>query len=218
MKSKRGYIFDFDGVIMDSERYTYPSVIEVVAAYGCVLTDFDEDAFSGAAWQDIESAVKARLPELEQRSLADDFAAAFHRRVLDGSTPLIPGVDQAIERASTLGAVAVATASRGALVRRALTAAQLDKFVGCVVSADDCDRPKPDPQCFELAAQSLGVALSDSIIFEDSVVGLTAARATVATVVAIHHGRPMMDRAWALCDQAAPNFIALLDTPIFASS
>jgi beta-phosphoglucomutase-like phosphatase (HAD superfamily) len=65
------------------------------------------------------------------------------------------------------------------------------------VSAEDCQRSKPDPECFQIAAQRLGIACERCLVFEDSVAGLQAARAAGMHTIAIGPGAdkaPLSDR------------------------
>ena len=60
-----------------------------------------------------------------------------------------------------------------------------EKLFEFIITQEDIDRPKPDPQGFLIAMEKLGMDSKHTIIFEDSEVGLQAAETTGATVFAV---------------------------------
>ncbi|KAJ2903044.1 hypothetical protein GGI21_004478 [Coemansia aciculifera] len=79
---------------------------------------------------------------------------------------------------------AVVTAATKALAQTRLEQAQLP-MPKCLVTASDVAQGKPHPECYELGAKMLGIAVNDVVVFEDSVNGVLAGRAAGATVVGV---------------------------------
>jgi HAD superfamily hydrolase (TIGR01509 family) len=182
-------ICDCDGVLVDSEIIADHALLETLT-----------ETFPGI---DFEPAVKTAFGQQTSRFLAHletifDIAmpAGFFDTVearvsaeLAKSLGPITGVRCALQRVSL--PVAVVSNSRMERVRSSVRRAGLDEIVGeRVFSAEQVARPKPYPDVYLFAAETLGVAPERCLVVEDSVAGLTAARAagmmTIAFVGASH--------------------------------
>ena len=99
-------------------------------------------------------------------------------------TNVLPGVVSFLEELSTNGIqLALSSASRSA--RKVLQSTHLEQYFDVVVDGYSTRKSKPDPECFQLAARDLGVAPSDCLVFEDSLLGVKAANFGGFTVVGI---------------------------------
>jgi len=174
-----GLIFDFDGLIVDTEFPVYQAWAETYDDHGheLRLEDYtgcvgsDETAFNPA--EELERLLGRPLdwPSLH---------AARHLRVrelLAGAEPL-PGVIGLVEDAREAGlGCAVASSSRREWVEPWLVRLGLREAFREVVTLDDVSRPKPSPELFELALRRLGLAPGEAVVLEDSRNGLLAALA-----------------------------------------
>lgn len=90
---------------------------------------------------------------------------------------------------------AVVTSAPRALAERRITAAGLPS-PAVMITAEDVERGKPAPDCFLLAAERLGHAIADCLVFEDAPAGIAAAEAAGASVVVITatHTHPLATR------------------------
>lgn len=172
-------IFDCDGVLVDSEPIAARLTAEAVSELGFPMTaelakaEFLGDTFANIikrVEQRIGRAVPADWPARSQANLL----AALKREL----TP-VPGVRFAIE--ALLGAgVTLAVGSQGSHEKMQLTLSVtelLPFFAGRIFSATQVDRPKPAPDLFLLAANTLGFSPSESVVVEDSTKGVQAALA-----------------------------------------
>ena len=182
----RAIVFDFDGLILDTEEPIYRSWREVYEEHGEDLP-FDR-------WvQTVGTADSVFTP---QRHLEERLGRALEHDVLerrkDRRTQLIlanqvlPGVVQRIDEARAMGLkLAVASSSTqewvtGHLARLGI----LDRF-DCVRCRDDVAHAKPEPDLFLAAAACLGVQPGQSIAVEDSPNGVAAAKRAGMKCVAI---------------------------------
>ncbi|WP_428387619.1 HAD family hydrolase [Mucisphaera sp.] len=187
----QGVIFDFDGVIADSEVAHYRAMLEAVADRGI---SFDEAHYRKRyIGFDDREAFAAILSDFGQASQAVDPAtirllmaakqSAFDRIVADG-IPLVPG---ALELARALQAeeipIAIASGATHADIQGVLTSHNATDLFQIVVAADDVQRSKPDPETYRLAADLLAHAHPQHLLspkrllaIEDTPAGLRSAK------------------------------------------
>ncbi|HEV2414682.1 MAG TPA: HAD family hydrolase [Candidatus Dormibacteraeota bacterium] len=182
----RAIVFDFDGLILDTEEPIHRSWLEVYRAYGQDLP-FER-------WvQTVGSTNTAFDPRryLEER-LGRPLSQDVLKRRLERRTEMVlanqplPGVVQRIDEARGLGLkLGVASSSSrewvsGHLDRLGI----LDRF-DCLRCRDDVARVKPEPDLYLAAIDCLGVTPSEAIAVEDSPNGVTAAKRAGMGCVAI---------------------------------
>lgn len=178
-------IFDMDGTLVDSEPFTARSVGRLLAAEGIADPDLDPSVFHGRTWQAISDALIERHPQLRGRCSPALLDAHFEACWEDRPPPYIAGAHGALTAAHAHARTAIATSSRRPAVSRLVARRGLAPLVDAVVCADDFGPSKPDPACFLLAAERLGVPPGRCLAFEDSVAGQTAAARAGMTVVGI---------------------------------
>lgn len=178
-------VFDMDGTLVDSEPYTGISVRRLLAAQGIDDPDLDMSVFHGCTWQAISDALVARHPGLAGVCTPEGLDAQFEALWEETPPPFIAGAPQALAAAHAQGRTAICTSSRRPAVARLVSARGLGPDLDAIVCADDFGPSKPDPACFLLAAERLGVPPARCLVFEDSVAGQTAAARAGMTVVGI---------------------------------
>lgn len=172
-------IFDFDGLILDTEVPVYEAWRQNYEAHGqqlpletylnCVGSDFNR------------FDPKAHLESLSNEDIDwshwDPRREQIAREETERLSPL-PGVVALLEEASEKAIpCAVASSSPRSWVEGHLQRLGLIHFFQATRCLDDVAAPKPAPDLFLAAAETLSVALTEAIIFEDSLNGLNAAKA-----------------------------------------
>lgn len=176
----RALIFDFDGLIIDTESAIYQSWRELYASHGHELTI---ERWSLCVGTDFSSVYDPKR-ELEQLTDRTFDWVALDRDVFDRVNTLLqgfdalPGVRERLAEARELGLpCSIASSSPLTWISKHLTQLDLHSQFVNVTCRDHVERIKPHPDLFQDAARKLGVGPDEVVIFEDSLNGLRAARA-----------------------------------------
>ena len=110
---------------------------------------------------------------------------AEYERFLPGVRPIAPVVALALDVARR-APVSVASGGEKKVVLRTLELLGLASTFSVVVTAEDVAHGKPAPDMFLLAAERMGVPAGECVVFEDSVLGLEAAKRAGMTAVLVH--------------------------------
>jgi HAD superfamily hydrolase (TIGR01509 family) len=170
-------IFDCDGVLIDSEILVCRLVAEELTAHGYSISTADVIArFAGRPEPEMLAEIQRDRNGLP---LPERFVARMHTRITDAyATELraVPGVAEVLNQLRA--PVCVASSSAPAKLRLGLeTTHLLRHFGGNVISAACVARGKPAPDVFLYAAGWMRADIRDCVVIEDSVPGVTAARA-----------------------------------------
>ena len=167
----RAYLFDCDGTIADSMPLHYVAWKRALKEWNC---DFDENLFYSWGGKPVRKIV-AELNEEQLSHLEAIPEVVEHIDAKHGSIPF--AVVSGSRRASVVGSLRVL--------------GLLEKF-DTLVCAEDYKHGKPAPDGFLLAAERLGVAPADCLVFEDTELGIEAA--TAAGMASVLVAQPF-DRA-----------------------
>jgi HAD superfamily hydrolase (TIGR01509 family) len=188
---ERAVIFDFDGLILDTETPLYE-------AWRCTFEQFNVEPISIEEWavslgrhDDDPLMIDpfARLQDRLGHSIAEDDVQSIRRRHRDGlltELAVRPGVVALLDEASELGiAVGIASSSpRDWIEERLGPHGLLDRF--SVLSCAGEELPgKPDPAVYLAACRALNSDPKHSLAFEDSPNGVSAAKAAGMTCIAV---------------------------------
>jgi len=172
----RAYIFDCDGTIVDSMPLHYRAWKAALAEWNC---DFPEELFyswGGKPVREIIAELNAMHGlDMPVEELAERKEGLYHAQL--PSLKAIPEVVEHIHAQYGRIPLAVASGSRCASVVGSLTTVGLLDRFQTIVSAGDYKHAKPAPDCFLLAAERLGIAPQDCLVFEDTDLGIQAATA-----------------------------------------
>lgn len=181
-------VFDCDGTLADTERLSQRIWTEALAEVGVTPTREDFDAIIGHAWPASYERFSRRADlgdparfRARVRAVAERVHAAELTLFDDAVATLLALHDAGVP-------IAVASSSSAAHVRRCLEHGDLTSRVQAVVGVDDVRHPKPHPEPYLRAARDLGVPPQVATAVEDTVTGLTSARAAGMRTVAVARG------------------------------
>lgn len=169
-------IFDCDGILVDSERLTAEISAEILTAAGWALSADDVLArFTGCTDEYWKAEVERRTGRVVDAAWEAEHGSRYEQ-AFDDRLQAVPGIADVLP--SLVAPFCVASNGSRARVRGNLRrVGLLEHFEGAVFSAHDVGAGKPEPDLFLHAAARMGVAPDQCVVVEDSVPGVTAARA-----------------------------------------
>jgi HAD superfamily hydrolase (TIGR01509 family) len=173
----KALIFDFDGLILDTESPEYQAWREIYQGYGCDLSlaKWGECIGTANTFDPYDYLAELSGKTIDRTAIQEQRRARF-AQLIDGE-PLLPGVEEYIRDARRLGLrLAVASSSSRAWVSGHLARFQLESHFECLNCSDDVEQVKPDPALYLRALKALGVDAKEAIAIEDSPNGALAAR------------------------------------------
>ncbi len=174
--SFRAYLFDCDGTIVDSMPLHYVAWKKALAEWNCV---YEENLFYAWGGRPIREII-ALLNERSGLNMPVEQVAHRKEGYYHELLPTLKAIPEVIEHIEAqLGRIpfAVVSGSRRDSVVGSLNALNLLHKFDVLVCAEDYKKGKPAPDAFLLAAEKLGVAPADCLVFEDTDLGIEAATA-----------------------------------------
>jgi HAD superfamily hydrolase (TIGR01509 family) len=183
----KGLLFDFDGLIIDTEMPGVNAWAEVFNKHGFPFTIENWKRTIGTGPTAYSPAV--HLSQLTNGLLDSkqlDEQTLIRTRELIQSQPLLPGVLDFLNAAETAGLpMAVASSSNRVWVEGYLKDLNIRHFFQAVCTSDDVTKVKPEPELYRMAAEKINVLPSEAVAFEDSPNGIKAAKAAGIFCIAI---------------------------------
>jgi beta-phosphoglucomutase len=196
MLNQKGFIFDLDGVIVDTAHYHYLAWKELADQLGIAFSEVENEQLKGVSR--IRSLEK--ILEMGNMSLAPD---EFDRLITSKNedylsyvndmteSEILPDVNRVL-RFLTENEQPMALGSASKNARTILSKVGLLDSFNTIVDGTAVTKAKPDPEVFLKAAEGLGVAPSKCIVFEDALAGIKAAN--TAGMLSIGIGDPAILR------------------------
>ena len=191
MSTFRAIVFDFDGLILDTERPEFEAWRHVFEHHGAEPLTVEEWAHCIGTRDALDplDILAERLGEpLPDRESAKAVGQPRRDELL-ALEEALPGVVSWLDEAASLDlAVGVASSSHLEWVRGHLERLELVDRFACLSCFDDVLQPKPAPDLYRAACESLGVSPRAAVAVEDSRNGILAAKAAGMAAVAVPHG------------------------------
>ena len=190
----RAIVFDFDGVLADSEAIHLRSYQDILSPHGVTLTEADYCArYLGfddeGAFRRIAADYGLLFGDEEIEILMQEKTRRFQALVSSGDV-LYPGAVPCVERLSAAWPLGIASGALRHEIELMLRGGGLHDAFRFIVAAGDTDRTKPAPDPYLRAAELHGVAPAECVAIEDSQWGLQSARSAGMITIAITHTYP----------------------------
>lgn len=216
----RSIIFDCDGVLVDSEPLHFAAFRKALAADGAVMTEelYNEQYLAlddrGAFSKFYQAQGRPLSPE-ELKDFLEKKADIFQQLVeTEGILPY-PAVPEFVMAVSQRYPLAIASGARRHELEMVLEMAGIRPYFEAIISADDVEKGKPDPESFLKAVQSLNdsgkrttpIKPAECAVIEDSIQGIDSAHAAGMKCIAVATSYPAFELSHA--DLVVPSLAAL---------
>jgi len=175
----KGFVFDLDGVLVDTAKYHYLAWKKFAEEFNYDFTEEENEEFKGVSRKrclDIllnKVGVKASQNQIDQWLIQknEDYLSYISEM---NPSEVLPGVKDFLDTLQLKGIpMAVGSASKNAVP--ILEKVGLLSYFIDIIDGNKVTKAKPDPEVFVLAAKSLQVNVEDTIVFEDAIAGIQAA-------------------------------------------
>jgi len=202
----RTIIFDFDGILVDSEPLIMKLIQEMAAREGWALS---EDEYFGDYLALDDRGVIEHLWRTHGRPLSIShrnellaWKANAYEKIIHDGLPAIPGAAEFVLDAANRFPLAIASGSLRAEIEHLLRKLGLREKFAVLATADDCERSKPDPEVYLKALSRLrelpklrepALEPIECLAIEDAPLGVVAAQAAGMKCLALAHSRHQAD-------------------------
>lgn len=180
-------IFDFDGLIIDSETPTLRSWQEIFQSYDLELP-MEEYYLTIGTTDHLFDPLENLIQHVDDHIDKAEIKSKHRSRMLDliNENDLLPGIEDYLIRAKQIDLrIGIASSGVGYWINQLLELKKISQYFDCVVTSDMVKFPKPEPDLYLRALQLLDTLPQQAIAFEDSPNGISAAKQAGIFCVAI---------------------------------
>ncbi len=194
---KVGFIFDLDGVIVDTAKYHYRAWKKLANDLGFEFTEEQNELFKGVSRKrcleillDI-GAIEASQEQFDTWMAEKNLDYLAYIDTMDASEilPDVPKILKFLENQNI--PIALGSASKNA--RPILEKVKLLPYFDFIVDGNSVTKAKPNPEVFLIAAQKMNVEPECCIVFEDAIAGIEAANNAKMTSIGIGEANVLSD-------------------------
>jgi len=171
------FLFDMDGTLIDSMPFHNRSWLEVLSMFQIQLTVDELEKYNRGTITEVISRI---LHDFHSDADVEEIAMkkeALFRKIYRPHIHCIEGLRSFLSQSRTLGIrAALVTSAQRQNIDFVLDSLTIRSYFDVVIGDEEVVRGKPDPQAYLLAAEQLGIAPSNCIVFEDAPSGIEAAR------------------------------------------
>lgn len=186
----KAVIFDFDGLIVNSEPAWLQSHHDFIEKYDLDVTHEQRVSFRGIGLKELVMRLREQFQlDKSVEELLNEYREIFYKNFINSKEMhLLEGVEECVKMFSQQGyQLAIATGGHTPETMNTLLASfKLLEYFPVIVSCDEVDRGKPHPEVFLHTAEKLGRQPAECLVIEDSVNGVKAGKAARMLVFGIN--------------------------------
>jgi beta-phosphoglucomutase-like phosphatase (HAD superfamily) len=210
-------LFDYNGVLVDDEAVHLAAFRDVLSPLGVEVSEkeyverylgYDDVGAFRAILRD-----RGRAPSDADVTALVDAKRPFYLERARGTLRGFAGAGEIVRRRAAVGPVAIVSGALRHEIHLGLDLLGVRDLIRSVVSAEDAQRSKPDPQGYLLGLEALALsnARDRCVVIEDSLAGVESARAASLACVAVGHSYPLDDLRAAGADLVVSNLDAITE-------
>jgi len=202
----RAIIFDFDGILVDSEPLIFKLTQQMAAQEGWTVSEreYYQDYLALDDRGVVEHLYLSHGRPVDSRRREELIAWKFraYQEIIRNGLPPMPGAVEFVEKVAVLFPLAIASGSLRVEIEHLLGKLGLREKFAVLATADDCARSKPDPEVFLKAVARLQrlevfrdepLSAAECLAIEDAPLGVVAAHAAGMKCLALAHSRPLAE-------------------------
>ena len=204
MKKEKAFIFDLDGVIVDTAKYHFLAWRNLANQLGFEFTEAHNELLKGVSriksLEILLNIGKVELSDEEKQKFLVQKNTEYLQYVNKMNTDeILPGINQLLNYLDQNNIkYALGSASKNAPL--ILEKVGLINRFTAIVDGNDVSKAKPDPEVFLIGAQKLNMKPEDCIVVEDAIAGVEAANAANMLSIGIGDAEVLNDAAYVLSD------------------
>jgi len=184
-RKKKAILFDFDGVVVNSEQIYEEYTRQMFLQYGIHLPDSEWSLFKGISCEVFFRLVKSRyLPDITIQELEEDWQVGL-RKMMRHKLSYTPSFQDFYNQISPHFETALVTSSRREMMDWIFINTNIQNTFSLIITSDDVRNTKPDAEPYLKACDMLGIDIKDCIVIEDSLRGVASGKNSGAYVIAI---------------------------------
>jgi len=190
MRVFKAVIFDWDGTVADTRKTVMESFRRVLSEAGCTISDeFIERRIGVGTRKIMEDALRECGVDFDEEALE----RLIERKVeyqaeMTGAVDLFDGVVELLDALYGRVKIALATMGPRKVIDKLLSEKSIRRYFDVVVTADEAQKPKPNPEIFLQAARRMKARSEECLVVEDSIFGVKAAKAAGMGCIAVPSG------------------------------
>jgi beta-phosphoglucomutase len=180
----KGIIFDFDGVIVETESKKFSDLKQILLEYDYVLSP---ESFYDMIGKKTKTFLLEKFPGLPS-TLLDNILKQRKKRLYaeSGTIKLVPGIKGLLRYLKKRDLkLAITTGSEKEFVDSLLRVNGLRDYFDMIITGEQFNSSKPDPECYAITLKKMALNPDDVIVIEDSLAGILAAKKMGCVVIGI---------------------------------
>ncbi|MBM7841299.1 HAD superfamily hydrolase (TIGR01509 family) [Alkalihalobacillus xiaoxiensis] len=195
-----GFIFDMDGVIIDSQPLHFDVEVALCKKYGIELETGELESYVGMRSEDVWAQIKERHgASFDVRAIYEESNSAKLTYLKESNLGPIAGINDLLQQLkANQYRIGLASSSPRVFIESVLSTFQIDSYFDIVVSGEEVDYGKPAPDIYLAAANELGVSPVSCTVLEDAAQGIQSAKSANMTVIGyrnLHSGNQDLSKA-----------------------
>ena len=168
-------IFDFDGVIADTEKRKFKDILSVLKKENLNVSNVHFEEFIGKKRGHFIGEKYLQISEGKKNKILSELRTIQFDNI--NEYKLMTGIKELLKFLKKNDyTIAITTGSSKEFVKTILQFHEVETYFKVIISGEMFSKSKPDPECFEITLRKLNIKPSDVIIIEDSIAGVSAAK------------------------------------------
>ncbi len=182
------YLFDMDGTLVVSEKLKGEALVQTCIAAGGSASLVDYKQVMGGSWETVRThfydVSKINIPHEE----FDDIFRSMYQELISSKVELTNGAKELLSLLKSKNKkIGIVTSATKWMAEEILNNINLSQTFDVLITKENVSKHKPDPEAYQLAIKQLNTSAEDTLIFEDSSVGIEAGKKAGCNVIGIIH-------------------------------